>query len=344
MMNSQVPLTPEILVSRLGEYLVAKKTITRQDLALALQEQKRLREIGQPKMLGQVLIQLGMIDKTTLDEAITEQILKLRAALQETNKQLERRVQERTAELQKALEKLSELSQLKSNIIANVSHEFRTPMTHCKGYLDLLLIEELGPLNPQQIDALNVMTKSLERLEQLIEDLLRFSAMSKGEFTLQIASIDLPKLCQSVIDRAMAKAKEREVQLIWANKTEIAYVKADREKIFWVLLQLLDNAIKFTPKDGKVVLSAESDAELVKISVSDTGIGIPAERIPELFEPFHQLDGTSTRRYGGTGLGLSLVRQIIEAHGSVIRVYSKEGQGTRFEFHLSGNSDRRVIS
>jgi signal transduction histidine kinase len=112
-------------------------------------------------------------------------------------------------------------------------------------------------------------------------------------------------------------------------------VKADSEKISWVVLQLLENAIKFTPTGGKVMLSVRLETNtLVMISISDTGIGIPAERLSEVFEPFHQLDDSPTRRFGGTGLGLALVHEIIDAHGSVIEVESEEGKGSTFRFPL----------
>ena len=116
---------------------------------------------------------------------------------------------------------------------------------------------------------------------------------------------------------------------------DIPSVQADSQKLAWVLSQLFDNGIKFTPAGGRVVLSIKQEAgNLVMISITDTGIGISSEQITEVFEPFHQLDETSTRRYGGAGLGLSLVRQIVEAHGSMIDVQSTEGHGTTFRFPL----------
>jgi signal transduction histidine kinase len=112
-------------------------------------------------------------------------------------------------------------------------------------------------------------------------------------------------------------------------------VQADSQKIAWVLNQLIDNGIKFTPSGGSVVVSIQREGEnLAILSITDTGIGISASHLQDIFEPFHQLDGSSTRRYGGTGLGLSLVRDIIEAHGSMLDVQSVEGRGTTFKFPL----------
>jgi signal transduction histidine kinase len=116
---------------------------------------------------------------------------------------------------------------------------------------------------------------------------------------------------------------------------ERPFVQADPQKIAWALGQLLDNAVKFTPSGGRVVLNVRQEtANLVIVSVTDTGIGIPPHRIEEIFEPFHQLDSSSTRKYGGTGIGLSLVRQIVEAHGSMLEVTSVDGKGSTFKFPL----------
>jgi signal transduction histidine kinase len=328
-------LTPEILVPRLGDYLVEKRLLSPENLDRALNIQKDQRQRGKMQLLGEVLLDEGMIDRPTLDAAVTEQIMQLRAALQETNQQLERRVQERTRELQTALQKLSELNQLKSNFIANISHELRTPLTHIKGYVELLLSGAMGELNDQQGSSMQVVRRSTDRLEQQIEDLIRFSLADRGEFTIRMGPINLDKLADLVISRSCIKAKERKVFLESQIEAGIPHVRGDEEKLSWAILQLLDNAIKFTPASGRVTLRARALDNSVEISIADTGIGIPADRVPEIFEPFHQLDGSATRRYGGTGLGLALVRQIIDAHGTSIRVHSEVGQGTCFHFLLA---------
>jgi len=152
---------------------------------------------------------------------------------------LEKRVEERTAELQDALKRLAELNQLKSNIIANVSHEFRTPLTHIKGYLDLLIAETLGPLTIDQSNAVVIMQKSSERLEELIDQLLQFSAASQGEFTLHLTSLDATLLLNNTFSRTLPKAKEHNITLQLNIPSGLPMVKADSEKIAWVVLQLL---------------------------------------------------------------------------------------------------------
>jgi signal transduction histidine kinase len=334
-MAEQNRLTPEMLVPRMGEYLIHKGLISAESLQQALDYQQEATANGNPILLGQALIDLHLLDRAALDQAVTEQIIQLRSALQAANRTLERRVDERTAELQKALERVSELSQLKANFVSNISHELRTPLTHIKGYVELLVTESLGALTEEQRHALQVSQQSTSRLETLIEDLILFSLASRGELSIHHENIDLGRLVNLAIKSNTSKAEERGVSLNVIVDENVPHVQADGQKISWVLNQLLDNAIKFTPSGGRVVVTVKREgANLVILSVTDTGVGIPSNRLTDIFEPFHQLDGSSTRRYGGTGLGLSLVRQIIEAHGSMIEVQSIEGRGSTFKFPL----------
>lgn len=331
----QTGLTPEALVPRLGEYLMGRGLINEEQLNRAIAIQKVYQSEGKPERLGQILINENMISRIELDHAITEQILQLRTALQNANASLEQRVKERTAELETALDKLADFNRMKANIVANISHELRTPMTHIKGYLELLVTGVLGPLTDDQTHGLQVMQKSSERLEKLIEDLLLFSEADKAEVALNLQPTDMHRLGQTLVNRAQVKAEEKHIQLNLIADHQLPKVIMDDEKISWVIGQLLDNAIKFTPANGKVELRFSLDTGSVKITIKDSGIGIPVERIDEVFEPFHQLDGSSTRRYGGTGLGLTLVRKIVEAHGSTIRIRSAINQGSEFEFSLN---------
>jgi signal transduction histidine kinase len=332
---AQPPLSPEMLVPRLGEYLVQQGHISEDDLNRALKYQKEKSTSGKNLLFGEALTELGMLDRSDLDQAITEQIIQFRSALENANRYLEKRVEERTAELQEALRKLSELNQLKSNFVANVSHELRTPLTHIKGYLELLVFETLGTITEDQRSALQVCQKASSRLESLIDNLILFSQTAKGELTLKLGPVDMSRVAVEIINMSKAKAMDKNVNLKAIIRPDLPHVQADEEKISWVILQLLDNAIKFTPAGGDVIFSLTKETNsMVSVSVSDTGIGIPKERLGEAFESFHQLDGSSTRQYGGTGIGLSLVRNILDAHGSPIEVKSEEGKGSSFMFLL----------
>ncbi len=332
---AQPQLSPEMLVPRLGEYLIARGHITAADLEKALAYQQEQLLAGHTCLLGQALIDLDLLKRATLDQAVTEQIIQLRSALQTANRNLERRVEERTAELQSALERLSELSQMKANFVANVSHELRTPLTHIIGYLELLSTESLGSITPEQKHALEVSQRASGRLENLIEDLIMFSMSARGQLSLNLQSVELDRLVNLAVKSAAERAQSRAVDVHAVVDDGLPHVQADPQKIAWVLNQLLDNAIKFTPAQGRVVVSLRQESpNLLMLSVTDTGIGIPLDRMQEIFEPFHQLDSSPTRHYGGTGLGLSLVRQIVEAHGSMLDVQSVEGRGTTFKFPL----------
>ena len=298
------PIAPEILVPRLGAYLIERGYISAEDLDRALAYHQQLAAEGKPRLVGQVLLELGLVDRESLDTVVTEQILKLQDALQMANRQLEQRVQERTSELQRALSKLSELNQLKSNFISNISHELRTPLTHLRGYLSLMGEGSLGPLNETLSEACDVMLRAETRLEQLIDDLIQFSLATRGELSLNINYTDLTDVVSMSASRAVRQAKARRITLNTRLASNLPMVRVDGEKISWVLLQLLDNAIKFTPQGGTVTVETRAEPQGVYVAVTDTGIGIPEDRISEVFEPFHQLDGSETRRYGGCRFGV----------------------------------------
>ncbi len=328
-------LTPEILVTRLGDYLVEKGLVTPQEVNQALEIQAVSRRQGAPpQLLGKILVQMGAINQEDLDEAVTEQIIQLKNALQDANSMLEQRVRERTAELELALKKLAELNQLKSNFVSNISHELRTPLTHIMGYLHLLSSGQMGLLSPDQAQALSVMERSSDRLEKLIDDLLQFSIMEPDQVKLDLQFFDLGVLSHEIIAHFSEKMASRGLHFSQVIPATPFTVHADAEKISWLIGQLLDNALKFTPQGGEVELTLQKVAPFVRVSVRDTGIGIPPERIPEIFEPFHQLDGSSTRRYGGVGLGLALASNIAEAHGMILGVSSEVGKGSEFYFQL----------
>ncbi|HET7011285.1 MAG TPA: ATP-binding protein [Anaerolineales bacterium] len=331
--------TPESVVPRIGEYLMEQGLITTEQLRVALERQKESAARGERRLLGQTLTEMGVIDRETLDRAITRQIIELHAALQEANRNLELRVSERTAELRRALERLTEINQVKANLISNVSHELRTPLAHIKGYIELLNDRQLGDLSPEQQSALEVVLRATERLGRLIEDLIEFSTASRQGITLNLTAVDARVLLDSLLSRSHDKADKAGVALERDLEANVPKALGDADRISWVLFQLIDNGIKFTPSGGRVRVSAGADERGVRFSVSDTGIGIPPERQREIFEPFHQLDSSATRRYGGTGLGLALVKLILNAHGSDLLVESKDGQGATFSFVLAASPE-----
>jgi signal transduction histidine kinase len=332
--TAPLPETPAAFVPRIGDYLIEQDLLTEEELKTALARQMELAAEGERRLLGQMLVELGIVSRETVDMAITNQIIELHAALQDANRTLELRVSERTAELKHALSRLTELNQLKTNLISNVSHELRTPLAHIKGYVELLEEEELGDLTLEQGKAMSVIHRATVRLGQLIDDLISFSTASREGIQLKLEPVSIHDLARDIMDRSKPKATEEGIRLRLSVDKGLPTIQADAEKLSWVIYQLLDNAIKFTPEGGRVKLWAEHMSGFVTIAVTDTGIGIPSGKLNEVFQPFHQLDGSATRRYGGTGLGLALVKQIVEAHGSEITAESMENKGSTFRFEL----------
>ncbi len=331
---SSQPAAPEMLVTRVGDLLVQEGFLAEADLHRALDVQKERSQQGNHIRIGQLLIEMGLIRPDALDQVVTQHILQLQEALTQSNQRLENQVQQRTIQLQNALAKLSELNQLKLNFISNISHELRMPMQFLIGYLDLMNGGALGKMTEQQAKAVDSMMGASSQLQRLIEDLLQFSSAADGNLPLDMAPITLDMPVNTAVSHTQPKAFAREITLNNDLYPRIPKVIADNQKITWVVEQFLDNAIKFTPAGGKVRIETIPVRGDVTVKVTDTGIGIPQNRIEEIFEPFHQLDGSTTRSYGGTGLGLALARNIVEAHGSTIHVDSQVGEGTCFSFAL----------
>lgn len=327
-------ITPEVLVPRIGDVLVEQKLLTVDELNLALSYQKEERAKGQQALIGQVLVEHGFITQEVLTQAVTQQIFQLHNALSEANATLEQRVKDRTRELEIAYEKLSELATLKANFISNISHELRTPLTHIKGYINLLLESDLEVFQPDQQYAMQVIQKATERLSRLIEDLILYSTSETSSLQITNEYFDIIGTGKKVIEQYQSQSHVKKITLLLDAPENTTLVNSDKEKVQWVLNQFVDNGIKYTAAGGKVTLAIQSTQTDVLISVSDSGLGIPSEKLEEIFEPFHQLDESTTRQQGGTGLGLSLARKIVEALGSTLSVTSSLGHGSTFSFTL----------
>jgi signal transduction histidine kinase len=330
-MSSKTFQAPEQLVPKLGDTLVHMGLLTDKDLQHALEVQH---QSNSGKLLGEILIDLHYINQETLNAAVTEQIYLLKTKLQKANQDLEKRVKQRTIELEDALKKLSEITQLKANFIANISHELRTPLTHIIGYLELLNGEDLGSLTDSQCLAINTMIRSSSQLEKLINDLIMYTSMENNDAKLFLQTIDLSLIFSSIITKTKTVTQQQNIALISEIEENAALVEADQDKIQWVLMQLIENAIKFSPQGGNICLSARNEGNAVKVSVSDQGIGIPEDQFLKIFDAFYQIDGSSTRKFGGTGMGLSLVKKILSLHNTEIDVISQQKHGSEFSFLL----------
>jgi signal transduction histidine kinase len=244
----------------------------------------------------------------------------------------------------------SELARVKSNFLATVSHELRTPLTSVIGYSEMLLEGMAGPVTGEQRDYLTTILGKADHLLRLITSMLELARMDAAQPASEKRAISILDVIERAATSLTSEADRRAINLS-LPRDPVPRVLADQRKIRQVLVHLIANAIKFTPRGGDVVVTAEvgalSPSERgvstasdiakrigVRVSVRDTGIGISPVAQASIFEPFFQVDQTSTREYGGTGLGLSLAKSYVEAHGGSIWVHSQPGEGSTFTLSL----------
>lgn len=228
---------------------------------------------------------------------------------------------------------IKRLEQLRTEFVANVSHELRTPLTSIKGFIETLLE---GAYSDQETCTrfLRIIEKESSRLENLINDLLDLSRIESGRVQPSNELVELPGLVESVLLSFETQAKNKEIKMAADFPNGFAPIKADKEMLRQVLINLIDNAIKYTPEGGSVTIRGHDLGDAVRVEVIDTGIGIPQEHLPRLFERFYRVDKARSRSLGGTGLGLSIVKHIVESHGGTVGVESELGQGTTVHFLL----------
>jgi len=229
--------------------------------------------------------------------------------------------------------RLLELDRLKDEFLSLVSHELRTPLTSIRGYLDLVLDEEAGELNDEQRRFLQAVERNSGRLLRLVGDLLFVAQADAGRLSLERAKVDLAELAAHCVEGAAPTASEKSVTLVLLADS-VPPLVGDRGRLAQVLDNLVSNALKFTPEGGTVEVRTRPDGDFVALEVEDTGIGIPAEDQPRLFERFFRSPVADEKAIPGTGLGLAIVKAIVEAHEGRISVESRVGKGTTFRVEL----------
>jgi len=246
---------------------------------------------------------------------------------------LEEKVAERTHELQRLYDEARAASRVKSEFLATVSHELRTPLVAVLGYTELLLDGEFGPLQPEQDNALQRVYYRGQELLEVINATLDVSRLEAGPVALELRTIDTTAFLKELQDELQNISAKDRVHLEWDIPSTLPALSTDPGKLKIVLRNLIRNALKFTER-GHVRVQAQPCSGGIELRVSDTGIGIAADMLPVIFEPFRQVDGADTRRYGGVGLGLYLVRRLVDLLGGQISVESRVGEGSTFRVQL----------
>jgi two-component system, OmpR family, phosphate regulon sensor histidine kinase PhoR len=228
---------------------------------------------------------------------------------------------------------LRRLEQVRKDFVANVSHELRTPLTAINGYLEAL--QDVAYGTPEQRDRfLEIIRMNTHRLNLIISDLLLLSKIESGQMPLHLEPILLSDLVQRTVGLLNPLIEQKQHRMVVEVPKDLPSVLGDQQRLTEILSNLLDNAIKYTPNQGTITISATAKERSVELSISDTGVGIPPQDLPRIFERFYRVDKARSRELGGTGLGLAIVKHLVEAHGGTVRVESVAGGGTCFRIML----------
>ncbi len=234
-----------------------------------------------------------------------------------------------------------EVERMKSNFLSVVSHELRTPLHSIKGFVEIILMGKTGPMTELQEDFLKTVSTQTTALQRMIDDLLEFSRMGAGRIKLNLEEVSLPAIAQGVGMKLAPLAEEGKLALYLNFPHDLPAIQGDRARLEQVLTNLVENAIKFTPPHGEIAISALRYGDHVRLTVQDTGIGIPPDEQEKIFDQFYQVDRGEKRAYRGTGLGLSISRHIVERHDGSIWVESDGISGRGSSFHVELPIDLR---
>jgi signal transduction histidine kinase len=273
-------------------------------------------------------------------ETLGEEFNQMTARLQESHANLEEKVESRTHELAEALEQLEIASKHKSEFLANMSHELRTPLNAILGYTELILDKIYGDVPEKIQGVLERLEKNGRHLLGLINDVLDLSKIEAGQLSLSLNDYSMQEVVHTVVNSVESLAEEKHLALRVSVPPDLTVGRGDEQRIVQVFLNLVGNAIKFT-EEGEVKVEVTSSNSKFLVAVSDTGPGLSEADQQRIFEEFHQADSSSTKKKGGTGLGLTISKKIVAMHGGRIWVESSPGQGSTFWFTLPVRVERQ---
>jgi heavy metal sensor kinase len=272
-------------------------------------------------------------------EEITQVNLSERLPVMRTGDELERL----SISLNHMISRLEDAIQTSKRFVGDASHELRTPLTVLRGELEALA--QNPQLQAQTRESLGSMLEEVDRLAEIVESLLALSKLDSGEATAERVQFDLGELATGTAEQMSLLAEDKNITVL-CEATPDVVVEGDRARMKQVVVNLLDNAIKYTPNGGKVLLKISRNSHEAILEVADNGVGIPPEALPHMFKRFFRVDDSRSREQGGAGLGLSIVKSICNAHGAEVEVKSTPGEGSRFRVRqpLAGVISARTLA
>lgn len=344
MVTSIATIQTAINAIRQGAYDYITKPFDTDDMILSIQRglEKRHLFLENQKLMKHL---------QTINEELERKVLDRTRKLETSKKQLQiyaKQLEKKHHELEAAYRELKKLDEMKSEFITVASHELRTPLVAIQGYNSILLKEKLGPLNERQRRGLVVSESNIARLSNIVRDILDIARIDEKKLNLKFEPYDINEILQKITEEMNPLVEERNQTIEFVPDHDIGMVSIDYNRIIQVLTNLIMNAIRFTPDEGKITLSAHLDrsaeVEMARISITDTGIGVPEEYRGKIFERFFEIQsseyhssGTTEFKSGGTGLGLSIVKGIVQEHNGRVWVESNDqnnGEGSVFSFTI----------
>ncbi|QQS18597.1 hypothetical protein IPL68_00625 [Candidatus Saccharibacteria bacterium] len=255
--------------------------------------------------------------------------------IQAFNTTLQQRVDEATRKIRATNEKLKKLDETKDEFISMASHQLRTPLTSVKGYLSMVLEGDAGPLKPQQEELLKQSFLSSQRMVNLIADLLNLSRLNTGKFVIEAQPTDLRVIVDQEVAQLHESAKAKNITVTWDMPSTFSLVELDEGKMHQVVMNLIDNAIYYTPMGGTILIELKETPSAVEFTVKDSGIGVPRAEQRHLFTKFYRAENAKRTRPDGTGLGLYMAKKVVVVQGGSILFESVEGKGSTFGFRFA---------
>jgi signal transduction histidine kinase len=334
------------LAALISSYFKGLLSRSAQDLEKKLDENREIQRMSEDNRRALMNV---MEDLTKARDELEIRVKQRTAELEDAKKNLEVRVKERTSDLEESrkailhmlrdlredVDKLKEVDRMKNEFISVVSHELRTPLTPLMDYASILLEGMVGPYNEKQKEIFQSLLRLSKRELNLINSLLDISRLEVGIYKPNKVPIQLGALIQDSLMDIKKDADEKKLSVSVEIQEKVSTIMADENLIARLIAQLINNALKFTPEGGSIKIKCSTEDNNVRFEITDTGIGIAADKLPRIFEKFFQADSSYARKFGGMGLGLAICKQIVEVHNGKIWVESEGlGRGTKFTFTL----------